>query len=68
MVLRELPAPSELMMTSQQTIVRLELIHSLAATDIPSEYVCVCEHACACVCVCVCEHVCVCICVHVCVM
>eukprot|EP00731_Ephydatia_muelleri_P030416 Em0021g939a len=35
-VLRELPAPSELMMTSQQTIVRLELIHSLAATDIPN--------------------------------
>ena len=47
-ILRDLPAPSEVMMTSQQTIVRLDLIHSLAATDIPSERVCVCV-----VCVCV---------------
>ena len=30
-------------------------------------YVCVCEHACACMCVYACEHACVCICVYACV-
>ena len=36
-ILRELPAPSEAMKVAQQTIVRLELIHSPGATAIPGE-------------------------------